>query len=210
MRIAIPKEKLLELVCTQVRNNFLLEESEKEMLRGGLDDALTRAEVCFSHSQNKYYKRDGEVFFNPYHSAQYGIFLYYFANNLWKKGGGMLCDKLYLLNKMLNSLDLFYEVEMPDVFFTDHPVGTVLGRAQYGRFFSFAQNCTVGNNKGIYPVIGERVRMLSYSRILGNCRIGDNVTLSSGCYVKDTDIPDNSLVFGQSPQLVIKPLPAAK
>jgi serine O-acetyltransferase len=38
-----------------------------------------------------------------------------------------LADRIYYLNKALNGLDLFYEVEMPDVFYLDHPVGTVIG-----------------------------------------------------------------------------------
>jgi serine O-acetyltransferase len=93
---------------------------------------------------------------------------------------------------------------MPDVFFLDHPVGSVLGRATYGLNFSFSQNCTVGNNKGIFPTIGKNVQMLSGSKILGRCKIGDNVIVSANTYIKDTDIPANSLVFGSSPNLVIK------
>lgn len=69
---------------------------------------------------------------------------------------------------------------------------------------SFGQNCTVGNNKGIYPTLGINFRMCANSTILGNCHVGDNVTLGAGALVKDQDIPSNSLVFGQSPNLVIK------
>jgi len=47
--------------------------------------------------------------------------------------------------------------------------------------------------------------MLSNSKVLGNSHIGNYVILSADSYVKDTDIPDGSIVFGQSPQLVIKP-----
>ncbi len=115
-----------------------------------------------------------------------------------------LADRLYYLNKALNGLDLFYEVEMPDVFFLDHPVGSVLGRAQYGTSFSFSQNCTVGNNKGIFPIIGNNVQMMSGSKILGNCSIGDNAIIAANTYVKDTNIPSDSLVFGDSPNLIIK------
>jgi serine O-acetyltransferase len=104
----------------------------------------------------------------------------------------------------LNHLDLFYEVNLPKVFFLDHPVCSVIGRAVYGELFSFSQNCTVGNNKGVYPTIGRNVRMASGSKVLGDCRIGDNVIISANAYVKDTDIPSCSLVFGSSPNLVLK------
>ena len=48
-------------------------------------------------------------------------------------------------------------------------------------------------------MIGENVRMCSNSRIIGNCRIGNNVILAAGCFVKDTDVPDCTLVFRNLP-----------
>ena len=104
----------------------------------------------------------------------------------------------------MSSCDLFYEVELPEFFMVDHPQGTVMGRAKYSNGLSFSQYSTVGNNKGIYPVIGENCRMCMNSAIIGNCHIGDNVTIGAGTLVKDTDIPSDSLVFGQSPNLIIK------
>ena len=104
----------------------------------------------------------------------------------------------------MNSCDLFYEIELPEIFMLDHPVGSVLGRAKFGNNFSFTQNCTVGNNNNIFPVIGEHVTMSANSMILGNSKIGNNVILGAGTCIKDDDIPDNSLVFGSSPNLIIK------
>lgn len=104
----------------------------------------------------------------------------------------------------MNACDLYHEVELPSFFKLDHPVGSVMGRAKYGNGFSFTQNCTVGNNKGIYPIIGENVRMCANASIIGKCVIGNNVTIGANSGVKDEDIPDNSLVFGQSPHLIIK------
>ncbi|WP_394370386.1 hypothetical protein [Phocaeicola dorei] len=40
--------------------------------------------------------------------------------------------------------------------------------------------------------------------MLGESHIGNNVWIGAGALVKNTDIPDNSLVFGQSPNLIIK------
>ena len=105
---------------------------------------------------------------------------------------------------MLNGCDLFYEVELPDFFILDHPVGSVMARAQYGEGFLFRHNCTVGNNHGIYPIIGKNVELCANASILGNCHIGDNVTIGAYACVKDQDVPDNSIVFGQSPNLIIK------
>lgn len=115
-----------------------------------------------------------------------------------------MSDKIYALNRTLSSADLFYQVELPEVFAFDHPLGAVLGRANYSNYFSFSQGCTVGNNKGVYPTFGESVFMMSDSKVIGNCRIGDNVIISASSYVKDTDIPSGSVVFGQSPNLTVK------
>jgi serine O-acetyltransferase len=99
---------------------------------------------------------------------------------------------------------MFYEVNLPRYFQLDHPVGSVIGRATYGDGFSFGQNCTVGNNHGIYPVLGENVKMCANSSIIGRCHIGDNVIIGANSGVKDEDIPANSIVFGYSPNLIIK------
>ena len=40
-----------------------------------------------------------------------------------------MSDKLYALNKAMASVDLFYQVELPDIFTFDHPLGSVMGRA---------------------------------------------------------------------------------
>ena len=119
----------------------------------------------------------------------------------------VLCDKLYGLLKMMASVDLFYQVALPEIFTFDHPLGSVMGRARYSNFFTFSQGCTVGNNHGKYPTFGECVFMLSNSKVLGDCNIGSNVIVSANAYIKDTDIPSGSIVFGQSPDLVIKHRP---
>lgn len=206
MSLLLMKEDLFALVCKQLGNLFILHDSEKDALKESVGSALLRCEYCFVNTDNKYYHAKGGVYFNPFHSGQYSIFLYYLSNSVFVKGEAFtsLADRIYYLNKALNGLDLFYEVCMPDIFFLDHPVGSVLGRANYGERFSFSQNCTVGNNKGVFPTIGDGVSMMSGSKILGASEIGDNVIISAGCYVKDTCVPSNSVVFGSSPNLVIK------
>ena len=202
--------QLRDLLSTQLRNFFLLDLlTEEPLIDKFLQISLDRVAYCFSFSSNKYYKQNGSVFFNPLQFSQYGIFLYFLANSIWRKYGSIpLCDKLYGLSKMINALDLYYEVNMPDVFFMDHPVGSVLGRAQYGQFFGFAQNCTVGNNKGVFPIIGEYVTLKKGASIIGKCSIGNRVIIGADANVKDQDIPDCSIVFGNSPNLIIKTRPS--
>lgn len=109
----------------------------------------------------------------------------------------------------MNACDLFYAIDLPEVFMLEHPLASVMGRAQYGNNFFFYQGCTVGGNTGIngntyYPHIDDNVLMLSNSSIIGKSIIGKNVILASGCTIINECIPNNSLVFGKSPSLMIK------
>lgn len=208
MKLAVSEQDLNDLIAKQLNAFFIFEQSEARLLREAINDALRRTEICFSRIANRYYSQDGQTYFSPYHSGQNAIFLYYLSNTI----GNMdkecsLSDRIYYLNKCLNSFDLFYQVQMPTVFFADHPVGSVIGRASYGEFFSFSQNCTVGNNHGIYPEIGKHVLMFANSMIIGNSKIGDYVAVSANSYIKDENIPPCSIVFGRSPDLIIKKMP---
>ena len=204
MITSIPKENIVPLLYHQLESFFPLDEQEKECINSCLGGVISRITTCFYGTTNKYYHRNGDVYFNPFHAGQYTIFLYFYSREVFLKGNSLLADKIYFLNKIMSSCDLFYEVELPDVFILDHPQGTVMGRAKYSNGLIFSQYSTVGNNNGIYPVIGENCRMCMNSAIIGNCHIGDNVTLGAGALVKDQDIPSNSIVFGQSPNLTIR------
>jgi serine O-acetyltransferase len=207
MQLAIDKSALQDLVARQLETLFILDrEHETDPLIRGIDEALKRSEYCFSRTADKYYSHDGETYFNPFHAGQYCIFLYFLANSIHVLDDepATLADRVYYLNRCLNGVDLFYEVSLPKVFFLDHPLGSVIGRATYGEYFSFTQNCTVGNNKGAYPTIGTHVRMMSGAKIVGDCEIGDNVTISANTYIKDQSVPSDCLVFGSSPNLVLK------
>ncbi len=176
-------------------------------LKNGVDIALIRTGYCFSKVNNKYYRQAGIPRLDPYHTGQYSIFLYYLSNTLYSlnaNNGGGIAPKVYSLNKMLHCIDVFYEVNLPDIFYLDHPIGSVIGRASFSDYFQFRQNCTVGNNHGKFPRFGKNVQLWSNVSVIGDCNVGDNVIFSSNTFVKDQDIPSNSLVFGKSPDIIIK------
>lgn len=116
MDFSIPKLHIEKLLIKQLDNLFILEQEEIDLILKTFSIVLKRCEYCFSYSKNKYYSKDGNVHFNPFHSGQYSIFLYYFSNEIWKQGGLLLADKIYYLNKALNACDLFYQVELPEIF----------------------------------------------------------------------------------------------
>ena len=198
-----------KLVLHQINNMFMLTEEEKCLANDELikcELAYNKTLICLENSGNwKYFSGD----INLYNSVMYCIFLYWYSKGICQASQS-LGDKVYYLNKALNAVDLFYDIDLPDIWFCEHPIGSVMGRARYGNKFIFYQNCTVGGSIGpnrkdvIYPVIGQNVIMYSYSRIIGNCKIGSNCVLASGTAVINQDVPDNSIVFGQSPNLIIK------
>lgn len=206
MIFEIEKEDILKGLIRQLNSFFSISTIEVDVINSLIEPVLERCEFNFSKNNNKYYSKLGEAYFNPYHSGQYTLFLYYFSNTIFnkKKDFLKLADKIYYLNRIMNACDLFYEVALPEIFMLDHPLGSVMGRAKFGNYFSFSQNCTVGNNNDIFPTIGDHVKMTANTMILGNCKIGNHVILGAGACVKDQDIPANSLVFGSSPNLIIK------
>ena len=206
MIFEIQKEDIIKGLIGQLTSFFSISDKEIDIINSLGDTVFERCEFSFTKNKNKYYSRSGEAYFNPYHSGQYTVFLYYLSNTVFKadSGNARLADKIYYLNKIMNACDLFYEVDLPEIFMLDHPLGSVMGRAKFGNYFAFSQNCTVGNNNDIFPEIGEYVTMTANSMILGNSKIGSNVIIGAGACVKDQDVPDNSLVFGSSPNLIIK------
>lgn len=211
MITAISENKILDLLLHQLNNMFMLSDSERNEIKLFFPSVMEKLEYCFERTNNKYYHKFVQgfdtPFFNPYHSCQYTIFLYIYSRIVSENTHNfLLADKLYYLNKIMNNCDLFYQIKLPMHWGCEHPCGSIMGRAQYGEGFFFYQCCTVGGNHGYYPIIGNNVWMFAHSQIIGKCNIGSNVKLGAGCLVKDQDIPANSLVFGQSPNLIIKKL----
>jgi len=214
---SLGKSDLSRYVARQCSRVFPDKRIAAEQLIPHVQTALQRAEYCFSRSTNKYFSDGNQTYFNHLHTDQYAMFLYLLGNTIYREGGDpRLAAKTYMLNKVLHSIDVFYEVELPDVFFFQHPIGTILGRAKYSNYFSIYQNCTVGANeeqliprgRGSYPTLGESVIMYGGSAIIGDCTVGDHCWLSNGTIVMNQDCPSNSIIFGRSPNIVIKEKPS--
>ena len=163
-------------------------------IASGLDAALARLGRCIN--EVRWWTPDA---FDHLHSTQYTFFLYYLSNTLWQATGDrILCNKLFGLNKALNGIDLFYEIEMPEVFFIGHSVGIVFAKATYGNYLVVYQNSTVGKNHGVAPVLGQGVVMYPNTAIIGRCQVGDGTVLAQGTSLVNTDTPGHCTVFGSS------------
>ncbi|NQV83558.1 MAG: serine acetyltransferase [Rhodospirillales bacterium] len=206
MKLSIQPEALTNYVKTQMQNLFPDANVDRDTLAPLVDEALERTEACFQKINLPNYTADGEVMFNHLHSDQYATFLYFLGNSAFRHGVGPdLPAKAYLLNKALHGVEIFYEVTLPENFLLVHPVGSVLGRATYGNYFTAYQGCTIGSNvTGEYPVFGEGVSMFAGSRAIGQCRIGANTMISTGTTVLNTDVPENSLAILKDGAMSIK------
>ena len=172
----LPKTELGGAVFKQLDSFFpLLTEVEKLMIEDCLQVVIPQCEYNFSHSENKYFstEKDGKRItrFDAFHSIQWLTLLYSLSHELYLRKSN-LCDKVYYLNKIMHSVDLFYAIELPQIWSAEHPLGAVMGRAKYSNGFFFYQGCTVGGTKDkegniYYPVIEENVRMYSNSCIYG-------------------------------------------
>ena len=202
----ISNSKFVSLyVCHQL-NNLILTDSEISKaelitIQCNIDPALQRLNPILASDRNF-----SEIF-EQLHSLQYRTFLYILANQIFlQEGPSDICNKLFFLNKTLNSIDLHYQVAMPEIFFISHGIGSVIGNAKFGNNFVFFQNITVGRVGELSPKIGSEVIMYPGSVITGNSIIGDNVVVSANTVIHNYDIPSNSIVFPGNKSPEIKPL----
>ena len=146
--------------------------------------------------------------FDHLHSTQYCTYLYLLSHQIWQiTGEREWPTRLFGLNKTMNGIDLFYEIDMPEVFLIGHSVGIVLAKASYGNFLVLYQNSTVGKNHGVAPEIGEGVIMYPNSAIIGRTKVGDNSVLSQGTGLVNCNSPGHCNVFrGPDGKPLFKPL----
>lgn len=198
-------DEILKITINQLKNIFCLTQEEDNLIQDSEKIYFEETLKCLSNSKNKYYSNIEINGINPFHANSYCVFLYWMSHFFSESGNKQLADKIYYLNKMLNCVDLYHEIKLPEIWLCEHPLGSVIGRGTCGDKFFFMQRCSVGQNKGIYPIIGKNVTMFQNSTIIGNSHIGNNVVVAATTYIKDQDVPDNVIVFGQSPTLVFKP-----
>lgn len=166
-----------------------------------LDEALARLQVCINAV--KTWAPDQ---FDYLHSSQYCTYLYFLSNTIWRDCGDTeVPTKLFLLNKMLNGLDLFYEINMPDIFFIGHSTGIVFAKASYSRYLVVYQNVTVGKNHGVAPTLDEGVILYPGCAVIGGCHIGKEALIAQGVSVISTDVAAGCIAFADAGGLIQKP-----
>jgi serine O-acetyltransferase len=163
----------------------------QHILHQHLSHALERLCICINSV--RWWKKNE---FDHLHSSQYTIFLYFLANTIWRETNDTeLPTKLFILNKALNGIDLFYEINMPSRFFIGHSLGIVLAKATYADYFAIYQNCTVGKNHGVSPILDEGVLLYPNTAVIGRCHIRARTVVAQGVSIVNQDTPGESTVF---------------
>lgn len=200
MRTSLTPDQL-ELYVTRLLENHLPDGAAPTYaLRPLIDRTLERVEHCFSRIHRKYYQDEGETVFDHLNGDHAATFLYLLSNTAWHEANDdRLPTKLFYLNKIMHGLDLFYSVQMPDVFLLVHPLGAVLGKATYSDYLVVYQSATVGADAGTYPRFGEGVILYSSSSVIGDCEVGSNVVFGANSMVVNAEVPNDTVVVGQYP-----------
>lgn len=209
MRQSLTTE-LLEFYCLRLLANNLPDGySPLYSITPLIKLALQRVECCFSHVNLKYYQEGDEVIFNHLNSDHFATFLYFLSNTIWvETQDDELPTRLFYLNKIMHGIDLFYSVNMPNIFLLVHPIGTVLGHANYDDYFVAYQNVTVGADEaGIYPSFSVGTVLYAKSTVIGECHIDKNVVFGANAFLINSDVPAHKLVVGQHPNCRILPNP---
>lgn len=168
--------------------------------------AFERVEHCFTAIDRKYYREDGQAVFDHLNGDHMATLIYFLSNTAWRdQGNEELAVRLFYLNKIMHGLDLFYSVSMPKIFMLVHPIGTVLGNAEYNDYLVVYQNCTVGAVTTTYPIFGEGTILYSRTSILGSCQLGDDVVVAANTMIIDQNVPSKTLVAGQHPNVRLLP-----
>lgn len=204
--LALRAGSLLSLgrhVATQLNNMFPAEglEADVEKVAAVLPRTLDRLRPILAAVRSF----DPELF-NHFNALQYATFLYLLGNEQWHANAAdTLADRLFCLNRALNSIDLFYAVGMPEVFFLSHGLSTVLGNASYGSHLVVFQNVTVGRVGDDRPLVGNNVVLYPGATVTGKAVIGHNSVVAAGTVVHGIHVPDNTVAMTRGAGLVFRP-----
>jgi serine O-acetyltransferase len=118
---------------------------------------------------------------------------------------------LTYLNIVLFGLEVSPRCEIGPGIFFPHTSGTVIGARRIGRKVTVFQGVTLGAkeldmrfNPALRPEVGDDVMLGSGCKILGNIRIGYNVTVGANSVVVESVEPNTTVVGIPARQIAAK------
>ena len=103
-----------------------------------------------------------------------------------------------------NSIDLFYKVKMPEIFFLSHAIGAVLGNVKYESKIVVFQNVTVGRVGESIPHIQSGSILYPGAMVIGRSVIGRNCVIGAGVKINNMEIPDDSIVISHEGKQIVE------
>lgn len=209
LKLSLNKNELVEYLYRHLNIFFPDKTTDKQVLYKLVEISLLRLEYCFKNIIVKHYQDNNNTLFNHLHGDQYCMFLYFMSNEAYLSNKEEYYLKTSLLNKYLNSIDLFGHIEMPEIFLLVHPIGTILGRAKYSNYLIVYQNVTVGGkHDGIsqvqYPSFNEFTALLSNVSIIGDAHLGEKSILAANTKLIGGRYTSNSIIIGNYPDITEK------
>lgn len=187
----ISTDQLIKYISRQIESIAPTLDGDFIIDHASINYSLERINYCIS----KIKSFDNQSF-NYLNSGQYATFLYFLSKYIAQEKKDLdSAARLFILNKALNGIDLFYDIEMPDVFLIGHTVGMVFAKASYAPYCVFHQGCTVGRNLEKRPRLEPGVILYPNSSIIGDCYVRKNTILSPGVQLINSDTPGDCIVF---------------
>jgi len=138
---------------------------------------------------------------------RFGRWRYGIKPRLLRLPFSFLYKLLFVIVQILTGIELPCEVTLGRRFKIEHFSGIIIsGDAVFGDDVVIRNGVTVGlrhtGTRGS-PVVGNCVDIGAGAKILGNIKIGDNVTIGANAVVI-TDVPDNYIAVGVPARLIPK------
>lgn len=202
-------EELEDYLNHLIKTYFLIPKiihTSPKTSKKAIAESLDRLEHCFEFINLKYYKENGQTVFNPLHSDHLASYLWFLADSHYHcEESDIIPELVSKLNRYMHGIDLHYTVKMPNIFLLVHPVGTIIGKAEFSDYITIYQNVTIGSEKTKYPKIGKYNIFYSRSSLLGDSELGENVVMGANSFLINKNVDSDKIVCGQYPNVEIKP-----
>jgi serine O-acetyltransferase len=158
-------------------------------LAASVTEGVERVRLCLEDSVV------GPSEFDRRFSDHYALLLCHVTTILFRDSAPDLASQVFYLNKVLHGVQCSPRATLPTRLLLWHSMGVVIGSGvSLGEYLVIGQGVTIGQNRGNWPVIEERVFIGANSLVLGGSRIGRGSSIGAGTTVIDRSIAPGSLV----------------
>ena len=115
-----PIKTVRDMLLNQISSNYFKSIEDEALISKHFPKAMERFENCIRDCNNKYYSKENdegirEPYFDPLHTCQWTLFLYFMANTIYKyenekiEAARVVCDKIYGQSKNMSGCDIYFE-----------------------------------------------------------------------------------------------------